>query len=200
MNDIHTRLRVARETAGYETAADAARRLGMKVPTYTGHENGSRGIKADTIRSYARAFKVDEQWLLFGKGRGPGAVRGSTADGFSEPALVPFEIRETSNRPAFLASALEITEKGKTLFLLNRSYPELHLLVGDILVVNLNPSHTTDTLAIINYADPNTGEAETVVQRLLQGRPIPALDPGQQPTVRGQGVTMGLIEGVIRSF
>jgi transcriptional regulator with XRE-family HTH domain len=63
---LHERLRQARERAGFETASDAARALGLSESTYLGHENGSRGFKAKAEK-YARRFGVSLEWLLTGK-------------------------------------------------------------------------------------------------------------------------------------
>jgi hypothetical protein len=72
MTDPATRLRIARLRAGYETAKEAAEALGFPVSTYLGHENGSRGYPAKKAYTYARKFKVREQWLLYGVGEAPG--------------------------------------------------------------------------------------------------------------------------------
>lgn len=62
------RLAWAREQAGYETAADAARALNCKYPTYAGHENTSRGLSAKVAARYAAFFRVSLAWLLTGTG------------------------------------------------------------------------------------------------------------------------------------
>lgn len=62
-----TRLRRAREAAGYQTAADAAAAMGVKSPTYTHHENGTSGYSRHAAR-YARFFRVSLDWLMSGKG------------------------------------------------------------------------------------------------------------------------------------
>ena len=67
MTEMHERLIWARKEAGYETARDAADALGIKEPTYMGHENGSRGFKS-SAETYARKFKVNLEWLLTGRG------------------------------------------------------------------------------------------------------------------------------------
>lgn len=72
MNDPASRLRIARLRAGYETGIAAADALGMKHSTYLAHENGSRGYPAKKAYTYARKFKVREQWLLYGVGEAPG--------------------------------------------------------------------------------------------------------------------------------
>ena len=67
MTEMHERLIWARKEAGYETAREAAEALGIREPTYMGHENGFRGFKA-SAEVYARKFKVNLEWLLTGRG------------------------------------------------------------------------------------------------------------------------------------
>lgn len=81
MDDPAARLRIARLRAGYETGKEAAEALGFPVSTYLSHENGSRGITAKKAVTYARKYKVREQWLLYGVGPGPGSEQtGDTAE------------------------------------------------------------------------------------------------------------------------
>lgn len=81
MDDPAARLRIARLRAGYETGKEAAEALGFPVSTYLSHENGSRGISAKRAVTYARKYKVREQWLLYGVGAGPGSEqKGETAE------------------------------------------------------------------------------------------------------------------------
>lgn len=79
--EIGERLAVARRAAGYESAAAAARALGVAYPTYAGHENGSRGVRAN-LEKYARKYGVSIDWLLTQRGPGP---TGAPA----EPRAVP---------------------------------------------------------------------------------------------------------------
>tara|TARA_Y100000310_G_C20692831_1_gene823461 strand:- start:113 stop:508 length:396 start_codon:yes stop_codon:yes gene_type:complete len=72
MSDPAERLRIARLRAGFETAKEAAEAMGFPVSTYLAHENGSRGYPAKKAFTYARKFKVSEQWLLYGTGKAPG--------------------------------------------------------------------------------------------------------------------------------
>lgn len=62
----HERLQIARKRAGFETASEAARALGVSTQTYAAHENGSRSFKEDSAKKYARRFAVDVMWLIFG--------------------------------------------------------------------------------------------------------------------------------------
>lgn len=65
---MHERLRTARERAGYETAADAARAFGWNQNTVTSNENGNASFGRKAAERYATAYKVDLTWLLTGKG------------------------------------------------------------------------------------------------------------------------------------
>lgn len=52
----------------YPSASDAARAMGMPVPTYAAHENGSRGLTLDAAERYARFFRISLDWLATGRG------------------------------------------------------------------------------------------------------------------------------------
>jgi transcriptional regulator with XRE-family HTH domain len=64
--DIHARLKWAREKRGYASAREAADAIGVRYSTYAGHESGSRGIKREALRRYARFFRISPAWLEFG--------------------------------------------------------------------------------------------------------------------------------------
>ena len=61
------RLVRARELAGYEDAADAARALQIPYSTYKNYEDGQRGFRKHA-QKFARKYQVDVIWLLYGKG------------------------------------------------------------------------------------------------------------------------------------
>ena len=61
------RLKQSRIKAGFKTAASAADYLGIPYGTYSGHENGSRGIRDDELQHYAKTYKVSLYWLAFGE-------------------------------------------------------------------------------------------------------------------------------------
>jgi phage repressor protein C with HTH and peptisase S24 domain len=89
----HQRLRFARAQAGYASASDAARAMGIGEPTYLGHENGNRGLSR-AARRYALFFHVSLDWLLGGRGEfeiAGGEARLATtlrtAVGLAEPSL-----------------------------------------------------------------------------------------------------------------
>ena len=64
--DLSDRLRDARQDAGFASAREAADALGVPPATYAAHENGTRGVKSDAVKRYARRFGVSVQWLMFG--------------------------------------------------------------------------------------------------------------------------------------
>lgn len=66
MTEASERLKALREAAGYRSAADAARKLGWNLTTYSAHENGNRGITAEAAGRYGRAFGVRPEYILFG--------------------------------------------------------------------------------------------------------------------------------------
>jgi len=68
MSDLSERLMKARIHAGYDSVQEAVDALGIKYPTYAGHENGSSGFKAPSGEVYAKKFKVNFNWLMTGKG------------------------------------------------------------------------------------------------------------------------------------
>lgn len=70
MTEAHQRLREARERAGYETAKAAAEAMGAPYATYAQHESGERGLSANRAERYARFYRVEPEWLLYGRGRG----------------------------------------------------------------------------------------------------------------------------------
>jgi len=61
------RLKKARISAGFKTARAAADYANIPYGTYSGHENGSRGIKADELKYYSKIFKTPLYWLAFGE-------------------------------------------------------------------------------------------------------------------------------------
>jgi SOS-response transcriptional repressor LexA len=67
MSDASDRLKQARIKSGYDSAKGAAEAMGVSVPTYIQHENGTRGFPAKRAERYARFFRVKPEWLLYGK-------------------------------------------------------------------------------------------------------------------------------------
>jgi len=60
----HGRLRQARLSAGFTTAASACRRFKWKVEQLRGHESGRIEITNTAAQMYADAFKIDPSYLL----------------------------------------------------------------------------------------------------------------------------------------
>lgn len=62
------RLRVAREKAGYDSAAAFTEAHGITESTYRSHENGTRGLTMAAAKQYAPLLGVEWLWLLEGTG------------------------------------------------------------------------------------------------------------------------------------
>lgn len=67
--ELHERLEHARKKAGYKDASEAARAFGWTISTYVSHENGTRGLRPEVARRYAKAYKVNVNWLLYEEGK-----------------------------------------------------------------------------------------------------------------------------------
>lgn len=80
------RLKEARKAAGFSSAAEAARSLGVKEPTYAGHENGARDFDDESAAIYARRYRVRPEWLIYGTG--------PMSNSSSEPTIVSIEEAE----------------------------------------------------------------------------------------------------------
>lgn len=94
----HERLKLARETK-FSTLAAAVRYLGMKYSTVAHHEAGTRGIKENELRLYARVYRVNLAWLAHEQGPQHGsddpvltAEEDEMLDGFKS---LPPEARQT---------------------------------------------------------------------------------------------------------
>ena len=64
---IARRLREARVSRGYESAAEAADAMDLTYGTYACHENGNRGLTARQMSRYAAFFRVNLAWLAEGR-------------------------------------------------------------------------------------------------------------------------------------
>jgi SOS-response transcriptional repressor LexA len=93
MNKINEKLIQARKDAGYDTAADAARAMGVPEPTYSGHENGNRGFGRAKAVKYAKFFKVPVSRFVTGEDERPGT---------GHPGLIRLPIRGDVRAGAWL--------------------------------------------------------------------------------------------------
>lgn len=62
------RLREARLSRGFKSAAEAARQFNWNITSYQQAENGTRPPTRDKITEYAQKFRVSVSWLLTGSG------------------------------------------------------------------------------------------------------------------------------------
>jgi transcriptional regulator with XRE-family HTH domain len=68
MTSLGERIRTARIAAGFDTAIEGAARLGVESARYRHWEGGRREPPIDLLPAIAKAFKVDLEWLVTGKG------------------------------------------------------------------------------------------------------------------------------------
>lgn len=80
------RLKQARKAAGFSSSKAAAEALDVPPATLNAHERaeapGGRDFGPAEAKKYGRKFKVEDIWLLTGKGKGPRGIEGDQADGF----------------------------------------------------------------------------------------------------------------------
>ena len=92
MSRQQDRLRRARIEAGYGSAADAARAFGWNVNTYSSNENGNAPFSKSAAVRYARAFRVELDWLVTGNGQMRKASRGVPVVGHVGAGAVVFPL------------------------------------------------------------------------------------------------------------
>jgi SOS-response transcriptional repressor LexA len=69
MKTAGDRLKWARESASYDSAAEFARAHGIGEGGYRHHENGTRPIHVHVAKKYSTILGIDAAWLLTGQGR-----------------------------------------------------------------------------------------------------------------------------------
>jgi hypothetical protein len=191
MTDSATRLRQARKDAGFATAQDACTRFGWSYPTYSGHENGSRGFKPAKARDYARAYHVDPGWLLTGSGQNrPGQP--ATPPGFADPGLEIW----TGRSDAITAAKHGL--RHPVIYQASQDEPGFAVATGDLLVVEAQHDARAGDLVIANHVDAGTGTARRLLRRYLP----PYLVGGSglaEPAVTTAGANIvGTVQGLLR--
>lgn len=165
MDNISARLRMARAAAGYTSASEAVDRFGWNYATYSGHENGNRGVRLEVLQRYAAAFKVSTSWLL--EGQVPDAppktpisvdVPQSTPGGLFEPPMslyVPpsgVAGKVISNAVAALAPGWRHLET----WISGRHWYAYAILKGDIVVIGTPPTVRDGDLVVATWPDPDS--------------------------------------------
>lgn len=207
MESIHDRLQRARFAAGFETAQDAVTRYGWTYSTYSGHENGSRGVRGEALERYARAFGVDPGWLQFGRGKGPAATpqpaATATAGHFAEPSAEPYIPPSDTRERALLDLARHLAPgvHHPALFRMNATCLDFGLIRGDLLVIDLKPAPGGDGTALITVADSDTGSGHTAIGRIIGTAiawPVGSDDDMPNRTDDQSVAVMGTVAAVMR--
>lgn len=216
MNSPAQRLRLARKAAGFVTAQDAAKRFSWHPATYTGHENGSRGISARMLPAYAKSFKVEMQWLL----EGTGSMRAATEDeakplrasqprrpprpddqGFDDSEATPFVAASPSaaRLVAMIAGALSGGARHVQSYIAQRDYTAFAIQKGDLLIIGTPQLSRDGDLVIATLSDMNTALSVTVVRQRLGDRLVPPLHGAVDAESRLEPGILGTVISVVRS-
>jgi phage repressor protein C with HTH and peptisase S24 domain len=171
MSEPHERLRAVREKAGYATAADAARAMGVNATAYFNHENGWRGLTRAAER-YARFYRVSLEWLLTGRGE-PSRAAPTRID---VPVMGRVGAGAVVDRPDDVAAGLPLDDLTLQLdgdFALevvgDSMYPRF--MEGEQLIVDgrsVPPSSLLDTYAVVQIED----DGRRLVKKIRRGRKI----------------------------
>jgi len=158
MTEKHERLRLARIEAGYDDATTAAKALHIAVPTYTSHENGTRGFRADSAEAYAKKFNVAVEWLLYG--RGPSLP--TKICGFSESEVTKIDMEAYK-----LLTDISKNKSHIAPFRVSSGVEALGFRPGTLLLVDLkNPPESGDYV-VATKDDRALGTSATLLRRLV---------------------------------
>lgn len=154
MSTIAERLADARAGAGFATASDAARALGVPVATYISNENGQRPFGRERAQLYARRFGVALDWLLSGRGK-PRVAGKTPVMGFVGAGA---EVFHDGHEPLdYIDTPFGLGEESEAVEVRGLSmYPAI--MDGDVLVYERF------------YSDPTPLIGKRVVVKLLDGR------------------------------
>lgn len=202
MIEKHDRLRKAREKAGFATATQAAARFGWKYPTYSGHENGSRGIKAPDLQKYASAFGVQPEWLEFGRTASSAGTPAPAPKphGFEQPITEYIPPTDTlRNDMGRLARSLSGDAKSVYFRTISAAIPGLALMPGDVLMIDgTNTKANPGQIVLAQIADENTASARTELRlKTADG----TTEPFGHPTTKGPNEiesTLGVVIAMLR--
>jgi len=194
-----SRLRRAREAAGFKHASVAARQFGWPVSTYASHENGQTKVPVDDAEKYASAFRVcSAAWILTGEGdpppgeqrRAPRPTRGKDHPGEGERV-------EIATLPSDLAAMLAplLAGGGKEIWRLdteNMAAAQYHS--GDFLLVDRlkNPIARDIVLA--------RDHKRHIVRVFFPPYLVAAPSQGAQPTITVDNVSVLVLGVVVGKF
>lgn len=127
METPNSRLRAAREAAGFKTATEAANRFGWTLSTYASHENGQTTPPAKRALDYARAFKVSAGWILTGEGREPHTTEGNHDIAIMQPpsTLVHAAVRGSVKAGAWMEFDDDFTQEARFVPVIPGEYSNL---------------------------------------------------------------------------
>lgn len=161
-----TRLRRARENAGYESPTAAAAAFGWPYPTYAGHENGSRGMRPDALLRYAKAFRVSPAWLLDGTDSGKPKPQTKVA-GFGEPDVAPYSPPDTRSAKSMtdIIRTLAPSARQPQVMVAHRDHLSYAILAGDLVVIGAPSGAGRGEVVVVTFADQHSGASVTMLRQ-----------------------------------
>lgn len=189
MTDSASRLREARKAAGFATAQDACDRFHWTYSSYSGHENGNRGLRLGPAKQYARAFRVDLGWLLGGEGP---MQPDPNAGGFREAGI------EAWAGKSDLVTAATRGLRSPQTYRATQDEPGFAIARGDLLVVEAQHQARAGDLVIANHVDTTLGTAVQILRRYLPPYFVGGAGlVGSPPTTEDANI-VGAVVAVIR--
>lgn len=190
MNQKASRLRKARIDAGFADGTEAANALGIPVPTYNSHENGTRGFRADSAARYARRFGVSAEWLLYGKGE----PAKDTTKGFSDGEAEPFDL---STRKTLIEK--DFSKSTTAAVLAPNGASGFGMRAGSILIYDPQRNPKTGDYVVVTRDDRDLGYSSTHIRRLI-GEYLVRPDGGDPELIDDTITIRGKITQMITDF
>jgi transcriptional regulator with XRE-family HTH domain len=137
MDTPASRLKSSRIKKGFSSASEAARYFGWKPSSYIAHENGQNDMRALVAKTYASAFGVDLNWLIFGTGSDTVVLQTETLGD-----LIREERTQRGWSQAQLGERLDVTPQVVNQWEKNQALPSVEMLraISNLLGIASNRS------------------------------------------------------------
>ncbi|MEH3109001.1 MAG: hypothetical protein PGN22_02720 [Agrobacterium cavarae] len=141
------RLRKARKAAGFRSASEAARSLGVSPSTYIHHENGTRDFDESAANLYSRRYHVAVAWLLLGDGE----MQTEELSAQSEAEAEKKRAEDQEYNEARSSLPLEVREKQREDRQRYEEQQALSLLKEMTLIPEISPTFERDFMRLSGY-------------------------------------------------
>jgi hypothetical protein len=124
-------------------------------------------MKADTLKEYARAFKVDLRWLMTGE-KALSTEKPSSEFSEDAPGFGPHPVAESSDIRAIFA-LLVPKARHPVAWSIRSAIRSSDLRAGDVLLVDANCPPDEGALCLVNWTNDGNEEPRTLVRRHSHG-------------------------------